>query len=179
MTQDETDPDVLYSITTGFGHIGDERSLEPLISLHTHPDTEVRYGVAFALLRRPEAAALDTLITLSADNDAQVRDWATFGLARQTDKDFPRLRDALADRLDDDVDTRLEAVHGLATRGDERVMQPLLDILQAPSEPADPGLVSEALCALATATADPRLRPLPLSSRAGSVRQSRSVSVTS
>jgi hypothetical protein len=48
--------------------------------------------------------------------------------------DFPRLRDAPADRLnDDDDDTRLEAVHGLATRGDERVVQPLLDILEAPS----------------------------------------------
>jgi HEAT repeat protein len=102
---------VLYSITTGFGHIGDERSLAILISLHTHPDPVVRYGVVSGLLRRPDAAALDTLITLSADEDAQVRDWSTFGLARQTDKDFPRLRDALADRLnDDDDDTRLDGI---------------------------------------------------------------------
>jgi HEAT repeat protein len=160
MVQDEPDPEVLYSIAIGFGHIGDERSLAPLIRLHAHPDPEVRYGVAFGLLRRPEVAALDTLITLSADEDARVRDWSTFGLARQTDADLPRLRDALAARLDDDDDdTRLEAVHGLATRGDERVIQPLLDILESPSEPSDPGLVSEALYALATATTDPRLRP--------------------
>jgi hypothetical protein len=158
MAQNETDPDVLSSITVGFGHLGDERSLAPLIRLHTHPDPQVRYGVAFGLLGRPEAAALDTLITLSADEDARVRDWSTFGLARQTDRDFPRLRDALADRLhDDDDDTRLEAVHGLATRGDERVVQPLLDILDSSSEPSDPGMVSEALCAIAAATADPRL----------------------
>jgi hypothetical protein len=39
------------------------------------------------------------------------------------------------------------------------VIRPLLDILESPPEPADPGLVSEALCALAGATADPRLRP--------------------
>ncbi|GGN99558.1 hypothetical protein GCM10010112_93490 [Actinoplanes lobatus] len=166
MAQDESDPDVLYSITTGFGHIGDERSLAPLIRLHTHPDAEVRYGVVFGLLRRPGTAALDTLITLSADEDAKVRDWATFGLARQTDEDFPRLRDALADRLDDDdADTRVEAVHGLATRGDERAMQPLLDILESSPEPSDPGLVSEALCALAAATAAPRLRPHLLAER--------------
>jgi HEAT repeat protein len=166
MVQDEPDPDVLYSITTGLGHIGDERSLAPLIRLHAHPDAEVRYGVAFGLLRRPDAAALDTLITLSADEDAQVRDWATFGLARQSDEDFPRLRDALADRLDDDdLDTRVEAVHGLASRGDERVMQPLLDILESPPESSDPGLVSEALCALATTTADARLRPHLLAER--------------
>ena len=160
MVRDEPDPDVLYSITTGFGHIGDERGLAPLIRLHTHPDAEVRHGVAFGLLRHPDAAALETLITLSADKDAQVRDWATFGLARQTDEDSPWLRDALADRLnDDDIDTRVEAVHGLATRGDERVMQPLLDILESPPESSDPGLVAEALCALATATADARLGP--------------------
>ncbi|RAK28667.1 hypothetical protein B0I29_1194 [Actinoplanes lutulentus] len=57
------------------------------------------------------------------------------------------------------VDTRLEAVHGLFTRSDERVMQPFLDILESPAEPSNPGLVSEALRALATATVSPRLRP--------------------
>ena len=166
MAQDESDPEVLYSITTGFGHIGDERCLVTLIRLHTHPDPDLRFGVVFGLLRRPEAAALDTLITLSADEDARVRDWSTYGLARHTDQDFPGLRDALAARLDDDdADTRLEAVHGLATRGDERVIQPLLDILESPLEPADPGLVVEALYALATATADPRLRPHLLAER--------------
>jgi hypothetical protein len=49
-------------------------------------------------------------------------------------------------------------VYGLAIRGDERGVQPLLDLLESPPEPSDPGLVSEALCALAIATADPRLR---------------------
>ncbi|GGN51537.1 HEAT repeat protein [Actinoplanes campanulatus] len=166
MVRDEPDPDVLYSITTGFGHIGDERSLAPLIRLHAHPDAEVRFGVVFGLLRRPNTAALDTLITLSADEDAKVRDWATFGLARQTDEDFPRLRDALADRLnDDDIDARSEAVHGLAARGDERAMQPLLEFLESSPESSDPGLVSEALYALAAATTAPRLRPYLLAER--------------
>jgi HEAT repeat protein len=147
--QDEPDSGVLSSITIGLGHIGDVRSLEPLVELHVHPDAEVRYSVAFALLRRPEPAALDALITLSADEDVQVRDWATFGLARQTDEDFPRLREALAARLaDDDVDTRVEALHGLATRGDERARQPLLDLLESPPESSDPELISEALSAL-------------------------------
>ncbi|GAA4957957.1 HEAT repeat domain-containing protein [Actinoplanes utahensis] len=166
MVRDEPDPDVLHSITIGFGHIGDERSLAPLISLRAHSDAGVRYGVAFALLHRPEPAALDTLITLSADKDPQVRDWATFGLARQADEDFPRLRDALATRLhDDDLATRVEAVNGLARRGDERVTQPLLDLLKSPPESSDPWLVSEALYALATDTEDPRLRPYLLAER--------------
>ena len=56
-------------------------------------------------------------------------------------------------------------MHGLATRGDKRVMQPLLDILESPSEPSDPGLIADALCALATATVDPRLRPRLLAER--------------
>ncbi len=166
MVRAEQDPDVLYSITTGFGHLGDERSLEALLRLHTHDDGRVRYGVAFGLLGRREAAALDALITLSADEDAAVRDWATFGLARQTDQDSARLRDALADRLtDEDVDTRVEAVHGLATRADERAVIPMLALLAAPPEGCDLGLVHEALCALAIATADPRLRPHVLAER--------------
>lgn len=166
MVQDEHDPDVLNSITVGFGHIGDERSLEPLVRLHNHADSRVRQGVTYGLLCRPEAAALDALIALSADEDADVRDWATFGLARQTDQDTPRLRDALAARLaDEDVDTRVEAVHGLAKRADERVIHPMLALLEAPPEDCDLGLVHEALCALAIATADPRLRPHVLAER--------------
>ncbi|MBM2623151.1 HEAT repeat domain-containing protein [Actinoplanes sp. LDG1-06] len=156
MVQNERDPGVLSSLTTGFGHIGDERSLASLVNLRAHPDAQVRFGIVFGLLRCPITVALDVLIKLSADDDAQVRDWATFGLARHTDEDVPRLRRALADRLDDDdPDTRIEAVHGLATRGDPRAMQPLLDILETPSDPSDPGLVSEARWALAATSLDP------------------------
>ena len=35
------------------------------------------------------------------------------------------------------LDTRVEALHGLATRGDERVRQPLLDMLESSPEPSD------------------------------------------
>jgi HEAT repeat protein len=160
MIDGEHDPQVLYAITVGFGHIGDERCVEPLIRLHAHADTEVRSGVVFGLLGRPETAALQTLIILSADSDSDVRDWATFGLARQTDQDFPQLREALADRLaDDDPDTFAEAVHGLATRGDIRAVAPMLDALQAEAQGSDPHLVTEALYALAAATGDLRLLP--------------------
>jgi HEAT repeat protein len=135
MLPDETDPDVLLSIIIGLGTSRDER-------------------------------ILDTFLTRSAHEDARVRVLATFGLARLTDEDFPRLRDALADRLhDDDLDTRLEAVYGLITRGDPRVMQPLLDILESPLEPSNPELVAQALCTLATTMVDPRLRPHLLAER--------------
>jgi HEAT repeat protein len=98
----------------------------------------------------------------------KVRDWATFGLARQTDRDLPALRDALAARLaDDDPETRAEAVHGLAVRADERAIEPLLRRLEAAPGPADVEFVlTEALYALAAATADPRLHPHLLADRA-------------
>lgn len=158
MVEHEQDPQVLGSITTGFGHIGDERCLVPLARLHVHPDATVRFGVTYALVGREEPEALDLLITLSADPDSDVRDWATFGLGRQNEQDFPRLRDALAARLnDDDPDTLAEAVVGLSQRGDTRAMPALLAALELPPVRHGVDLTTEALYAMAAATADPRL----------------------
>jgi HEAT repeat protein len=169
MVQHEHEPVVLQSITVGFGHIGDERCVAPLIRLHAHPDAEVREGVVFGLLGRTETASLETLMTLSTDREPEVRDWATFGLARQTDRDFPQLRDALAARLgDDDPDTLAEAIHGLAVRADPRAMRPLLRALEASPDRGDIHfIITEALYALAIATADPRLYPHLLADRDG------------
>ena len=61
-----------------------------------------------------------------------MRDWATFALGTLAEADSRQLRDALAARLDDpDEDTRLEAVHGLAVRGDPRAEAPARDLLAA------------------------------------------------
>jgi HEAT repeat protein len=159
MAETEQDPAVLNPIAVGFGHIGDERCLEPLARMRTHADAGVRSGVVFGLLRRPETPALDMLITLSADPEPEVRDWATFGLA-ESEHDVPRLRDALAARLgDDDPETRAEAIHGLAARGDARAIEPLLGTLRSPRAAGDLVVLTEALYALAATTADPRLRP--------------------
>ncbi|WP_433199838.1 HEAT repeat domain-containing protein [Dactylosporangium sp. CS-047395] len=166
MIETERDPAVLAAIAVAFGHIGDERCVEPLVRLHPHPDADVRMGVVFGLLKRPEPAALDALITLSADSDAGVRDWATFGLARQTTQDFPRLRAALAARLaDEDPDARAEAIHGLSVRGDARALEPLLDALRSPEPISDSFVITEALYALAAATGDPRLHQYLIADR--------------
>jgi len=160
MLRTEEDPGVLQSIAVGLGHIGDERCVAPLARLRAHPAAQVREGVVFGMLGRPEPAALATLISLSADPEPWVRDWATFGLARQTDQDFPQLREALAARLaDDDPDTRAEAIHGLAVRGDPRAVRPLLQVLQGARDGDIDFILIEALHALADATVDPRLRP--------------------
>lgn len=160
MIEAEEHPAVLNSIAVGLGHIGDERSVDPLVRLHTHPDPDVRRGVVSGLLRRPQRPALDALIALSSDPDDDVRDWATFGLARQTDEDYPELRAALAARLgDDDPDILAEAIHGLAVRGDRRALPQLLRHLADPEPAADLGVIIEALYALAAATGEPRLLP--------------------
>jgi len=122
----------------GVDHLPQESLLGPahgddwLLAQHTHAAADVREAVAFALGGRPGPAALDALIALSADAEPRVRDWATFALGTLAEADSAPLRDALAARLDDaDEDTRLEAVHGLAVRGDARAEAPARALLAA------------------------------------------------
>lgn len=85
------------------------------------------------LLRTREATDFDpaTLIALSRDADDEVRDWATFQLGSQLELDRADVRQALTDRLDDpDLDTRCEAFVGLARRGEECAVRPLLKALK-------------------------------------------------
>lgn len=123
----ERDADLLSDIAFALGHIGDERAVEPLSRLRDHPSRDVRYGVVHGLLCQEDERAIQALIELSADEDTDVRDWATFGLGSQIAADTPEIRDALLARLaDEDGATRGEALVGLARRGDERVIEPLI-----------------------------------------------------
>ncbi len=155
----EKDPRVLATVACAFGHLGEPYGDEWLLSMRGHPDLHVRHGVAFGLGGRTGDGAIDALIALSADREPAVRDWATFALGTLAPQDTPALRDALAARLDDpDEDTRLEAVHGLAVRGDERAKEPALELLAAG---ADEGvwhrhLLRETADLLAESTGDPR-----------------------
>jgi HEAT repeat protein len=161
LIEHERDPEVLAAIGVAFGHLSDIRCIEPLSRLRDHPDPEVRYGVTFGLNGFDEDSALDVLVELSADPDKDVRDWATFGLGSQTKRDFPRLREALLARLDDsDEETREEALCGLARRGDDRAITPLLDSLGATQSGVEYPLLEEALLALAAKTGDERLYDL-------------------
>jgi methionyl-tRNA formyltransferase len=121
MAARETDASARIAIVYAFGHLGAPYGEDWVLSLRDDPDPDVREAVAFALGGRPGEAALRALIALSADEVPAVRDWATFALGTLADQDSPELREALAARLEDpDEDTRLEAVHGLAVRHDER-----------------------------------------------------------
>jgi HEAT repeat protein len=132
MAERERDAEVLSAIACAFGHLGAPHGEAWLLAQRAHEDPEVREAVAFALGGRQGDEVLAALIELSSDASSGVRDWATFALGTLAREDSPQLRDALAARLDDpDAETRLEAVHGLAVRGDRRAEDPARDLLAA------------------------------------------------
>jgi hypothetical protein len=128
----ESDPRVLAVIAEAIGHLGEPWGLSWLLRMRRHPDAAVRDGVVSALAGRSNPLAVEALIELSSDRDPAIRDWATFALGTLAAQDSPALRDALIARLrDDDPETRIEAVHGLALRGDTRAVEPALELLAA------------------------------------------------
>jgi methionyl-tRNA formyltransferase len=169
MAAGEPDAEVLAAVAHGFGHLGEEYGLETLLRLSSHPEARVREGAATALAGRRDEQALAALIALSDDDEAEVRDWATFALGILAPQDTPELRDALVARLrDPDPQTRLEAVHGLAVRGDERAVEPALELLAAASAAGGDGdgdgiwrrmELRETAKRLAAITRDPRFEP--------------------
>jgi HEAT repeat protein len=119
----EPEPTVLHDAFIALGHLADPRVIPAAEQFQSHPDPEVRDGVVFSLLGHVEAPAIAILVRLSRDEDPHVRDWATFGLGTQLELDTPKIREALAARLDDpDENTRGEAFVGLAYRRDPRAI---------------------------------------------------------
>jgi methionyl-tRNA formyltransferase len=130
LAEREHDPEVLAAIACAFGHLGSRAGQDWLLAHVDDPAADVREGVAFALGGRSGDGTLEALIRLSVDPEPRVRDWATFALGTLAEDDSPELRDALAARLgDEDADTRLEAVHGLALRQDDRAAGPARELL--------------------------------------------------
>jgi methionyl-tRNA formyltransferase len=163
MGERESHPGVLAVIAEALGHLGEPWGLSWLLRLRRHPDAGVRDGVSSALAGRTNPLATDALIELSSDPDPAIRDWATFALGALAPHDSPALRDALVARLEDpDAETRIEAVHGLALRGDARAVEPALALLDA----GEPGgsrwtrhALHEATILLAALSGDPRFAP--------------------
>ena len=163
MGEREADPEVLAVVAEAFGHLGEPWGLSWLLRLRRHPDATVRDGVVAALAGRENGLATDALIELSGDPDGEIRDWATFALGALAPQDSPELRDALVARLEDTgADARIEAVHGLALRGDARAVDAALALLAAD----EPGgslwtrhALLEAAVRLAALTGDARFAP--------------------
>jgi HEAT repeat protein len=162
MLGQEQDPGVLNSVAIALGHLGAEAAVQPMAALHRHPAAEVRFAVAAALPAvmsdRGGDVGVAALVELTSDRESDVRDWATFGLGSQLEADSPTVRDALVRRLQDpEDDVRVEALVGLARRGDRRTREPLLDALR--QRPVHP-LAVEAAEYLGDAAALPLLEAL-------------------
>ena len=166
---EEQDPDVLATVASAFGHLGAPYGIETLLRLRRHPDARVREGAADALAGRDDERVLEALVELTGDPEPGIRDWATFALGTLSPQDTPALRDALAARLgDSDDSTRIEAVHGLALRGDTRALDATLDLLGEVGPHDDGGnaadtiwkryALTQATVRLAALTGDARLK---------------------
>jgi methionyl-tRNA formyltransferase len=167
--QGEADPAVLATIASAFGHLGAPYGIETLLRLRRHPDARVREGAADALAGRDDERVFEALVELTSDPEPGIRDWATFALGTLSPQDTPTLRDALAARLEDSDDsTRIEAVHGLALRGDTRALEAVLDLLGEVGPHDDGGnaadtiwkryALTQATVRLAALTGDARLK---------------------
>jgi hypothetical protein len=133
----ETEAEPIASAICGLGHIADPEGLAAVRRFATHDSFHVRFDVACALGSCADDPANIAILTqLMHDTDEVVRDWATFGLGVQGDADSEDIRNALAERLGDSYfDTRMEAVRGLAERGDLRVLPALMEELRSAAEP--------------------------------------------
>jgi HEAT repeat protein len=162
----ETEPQVLAATCIALGHLYDVKAHKSLVRFKDHPDEDVRYGVVVGLTGDLGEKARAALIELSGDVDSDVRDWATFRLG-MNENATPDVLDALAARLlDEDDDTRAEAIVGLARNKDQRAIEPLiedLDTLKAGDEDwaYRKGLLYEA----ARELGDPRLCPVLLKNK--------------
>lgn len=153
MLSGEEESDVLASVATALGHLGDERAIEPLVRLKKHPSEDVRFGVVHGLSTHENESAIHALVELSADKDEDVRDWATFGIGSLIVTDNEEIREALFQRLNEsNSEIRGEALVGLASRGDARVVEYLLKELSS-------GSVGTLAVEAASEIADPRLYP--------------------
>ncbi len=128
----EESPKVLSAICNALGHHRAANAVGALATLQDHPDASVRLAVVHGLSCLENPVAIAALISLSADSDRDVRDWATFGLGSLTEVDSVQLREALLARMtDNDEEISGEAMVGLAVRGDVRVAEPLLKVINS------------------------------------------------
>lgn len=134
----EIDPLILQSIGIALGHLNDARAIEPQLKFCLHPDWEVHYGVVLSMNGHNDKRAIAALIKLSGDDHPQVRNWATFGLGSLLEVDTPEIREALYQRFlledptgEETAEIQGEALVGLASRQDERILPKLMEQLMS------------------------------------------------
>jgi HEAT repeat protein len=128
LLQRETTSLPISSAIHALGQLGDPSAIDLIVGYTENSDEDIRFSAACSLGKfAADQRSVDSLIKLMRDDDGDVRDWATFGLGACTEVDSPQIREALLERLEDSFfDARLEAIEGLAKRGDQRVLEALL-----------------------------------------------------
>lgn len=150
----DEDPVVIRTAVAGLGRTGDPRAANALFQLmQRRPD--MRISVIDALRKSTAAPQLSVMVREAKDTAIR-RDLVR--LLRKT-RDS-RAADALASVVGvDDLDTQIEAAHGLAELGDARAVEPLLALARNEDETVG-GDAIDALRELAAPEAGPALLKL-------------------
>jgi HEAT repeat protein len=130
---DDGDAKVVESAIHALGQQQDARTIDALERAAQHEASNVRWAVATALedLIADERAER-VLLALMRDADISVRDRATFAVGSLTERDTPRIRAALFERLrDSDPAVANEAALGLARRHDARAIPYIAGALES------------------------------------------------
>lgn len=130
---DDPDASVVEAVVHALAQQQVPTTLDALTRVAAHEAPNVRWAVATALedLIADERAER-VLLSLMSDDDAAVRDQATFAVGSLSDRDTPRIRAALAQRLrDSDRSVANEAALGLARRRDARAIPYIADSIDS------------------------------------------------
>ncbi|MFT3987587.1 HEAT repeat domain-containing protein [Aestuariivirga sp.] len=141
----DTDLSVKRSALFALGHLGYRKNESGLLSLETHSDEGIRYGLAFALNGSTDPSTVAVQLRLMDDSYEMVRDWATTSIGCTLALDGDSIRDALLKRIDDEDEiVRAEALHGLARRTDRRAIPALINEIGMEGERSHPDLFMDA-----------------------------------
>ena len=119
MAENETDPAVLYWVLGCLRYTCSPRVIDTLVRYSTHPDTDIRRGIAFGIAGCgcTDQRVIEVQLRLAEDPSAEVRAYAVYDFVSDIRDDTPEIREMLTRRLDDpDPDIRLDAKAALRVR---------------------------------------------------------------
>lgn len=119
MLEEETDVDVLYWVLACLRATCSPRVIDTLARFSTHPDDDIRRGIAFGIAGcGPEdPRVIDVQLRLAQDPDLQVRGHALYDFVNEIHADTPEIREVLTGLLGDpDPGIRLDAKAALRVR---------------------------------------------------------------
>ena len=119
MVENELDPAVLYWVLACLRFTDDPRVLDTLVRFSTHPDEDIRRGIAFSIVGwgpdNPKVIAVQ--LRLAEDPVTDIRALALYDLVNEITADTPEIREVLTRLLEDpDPAIRLDARAALRVR---------------------------------------------------------------